>query len=121
MTTIVDILLSVGPTAVECAWKYQSREAIEDDIEFPLHEVDEDIPLYTGYFSIPLDNIWTARKVKLPKEDEPATKYILDTIIGGNDTCKLLSSQSRHDTYYANNWHRLAMHCSRWARTPHRS
>ncbi|KAJ7821370.1 hypothetical protein B0H14DRAFT_2831422 [Mycena olivaceomarginata] len=107
LTTIVDILLSVGPTAVECAWKYQSREAIEDDIEFPLHEVDEDIPLYTGYFSIPLDNIWTARKVKLPKEDEPATKYILDTIIGGNDTCSQCTAPGGLALLTEANWHRI--------------
>ncbi|KAJ7870128.1 hypothetical protein B0H13DRAFT_2350623 [Mycena leptocephala] len=38
--------------------------------------------LYIGYFYVPLANIWTARKVKPWKEDEPVTKYILDTIVG---------------------------------------
>jgi hypothetical protein len=70
------------------AWECRAHEYLEDDLGFALREEDEENALYKGYFSLPLENIWAARKMKPPKDDEPATKWILDTINGANDTCK---------------------------------
>ena len=88
---IIDILLAVGPTAVTRAWEYRNRESIEDDIGFPLYELDggDEVPLYQGYYDLPLGIIWTERKVTPPKEDDPAaqTKWILDEVRGANDAC----------------------------------
>lgn len=73
------------------AWVERSTESVEEDLGFSLYEYDDgENELYTGYFSLPLNKIWTARGVKPPKdndEKEPPTKWILDAIIGGNDTC----------------------------------
>jgi hypothetical protein len=85
---VVDILLSVGPDSLARAWEYRSDEVLDDGLGFGLYEDDGENPLYKGYFSLPLENIWTARKVKPPKDDEPATKWVLDTINGANDTCE---------------------------------
>jgi hypothetical protein len=43
----------------------------------------------SGTSAVPLENIWSARDVESP--DEPATSYILDTILGTNDTCKYIT------------------------------
>jgi hypothetical protein len=49
------------------------------------------LSLYNGYFSLPLENIWTAREVEPPEDDEPAMQWILYTINGTNDTCAPIS------------------------------
>ncbi|KAF8152887.1 hypothetical protein K438DRAFT_1987754 [Mycena galopus ATCC 62051] len=77
-------------TAVTRAWKYRDREA-EDDTAFRLYELDggEEVALYQRYYDLPLGNIWAARKVTPPNENDPAaeTKWILDEVKGVNDTC----------------------------------
>ncbi|KAJ7853804.1 hypothetical protein B0H14DRAFT_3449995 [Mycena olivaceomarginata] len=85
-SSMVDILLSRGPESVWCTWHERSFEPVESGLPYGLDENE----LHTGYFSLPLNKIWTARGVKPPKDDddkEPPTKWILDLIIGGNDTC----------------------------------
>jgi hypothetical protein len=76
----INILLSVGPGDIVRAWGCRSYEHFQDDFGFALYEEDLANALCKGYFSLPLENIWAARKMKPPKDDEPATKWILDTI-----------------------------------------
>ncbi|KAJ7919860.1 hypothetical protein B0H13DRAFT_1708728, partial [Mycena leptocephala] len=83
---MLDILLSLGPGGIVRAWEERSTQSLYNDLSFGIFDVDDN-PLYKGYFSLPLETIWTARKMKPPKDDEPATKWILDTINGANDTC----------------------------------
>jgi hypothetical protein len=49
------------------------------------------LSLYNGYFSLPLENKWTAPEVDPPEDDEPAMQWILDTINGANNTCAPIS------------------------------
>ncbi|KAK7013844.1 hypothetical protein R3P38DRAFT_2545889 [Favolaschia claudopus] len=103
----VDVLLTLGPEIVLRVWQDRSYESHEDNLGFSLFDSDDDIPLYQGYFSVPLQNIWTARKVTTPpKDDEPATKYILDTIVGANDTCSQCPTPGGFKLITAGNWHR---------------
>ncbi|KAJ7914764.1 hypothetical protein B0H13DRAFT_2659110 [Mycena leptocephala] len=104
---VIDILLSVGPDSLARAWEYRSDEVLDDGLGFGLYEDDGENPLYKGYFSLPLENIWTARKVKPPKDDEPATKWILDTIHGANDTCSKCATPGGLTLLTKANWHRV--------------
>lgn len=52
-----------------------------------MDKIDDDNEFFLGYFSIPLENIWTLRNVKPPKDDDPASQWILDSVNGANDTC----------------------------------
>jgi hypothetical protein len=74
---------SLGPRA----WEHGSYLLLEDGFGFGFYETDEENPLYNGYLSLPLEIIWTAPEVDPPEDDEPAMKYILDTINDVNDTC----------------------------------
>ncbi|KAK6981647.1 hypothetical protein R3P38DRAFT_3113885 [Favolaschia claudopus] len=86
-TNLVQLYLSLGPESILHAYENRSCDILEDLLGYSILEEDGDTPLYIGYFSIPLNNVWTARNVNTPpKDEEPATKYILDEIIGANDT-----------------------------------
>jgi hypothetical protein len=90
---LVDLLLSAGPYGVWRVWEDRSYEGIGDDLDFGRLDEDEDDRLYEGYFSLALASIWAARQVPPPNGDDGSpTKWILDTIIGADDTCKLASS-----------------------------
>ncbi|KAF8142313.1 hypothetical protein K438DRAFT_1737137 [Mycena galopus ATCC 62051] len=110
---ILDIVLAVGPTAVTRAWEYRNREAIDDDIAFPLYELDggEEVSLYKGYYDLPLGNIWAARKVTPPNKDDPAmkTRWVLDEIRGANDTCSQCATPGALTLLTSANWHRLTI------------
>ncbi|KAJ7501086.1 hypothetical protein B0H11DRAFT_754227 [Mycena galericulata] len=71
----IDSLLAIGPTAILRS--------------FQIHDYWDGDPMeiFVGYFSLPLRNIWTARKITPPSEDEPMSKWILDEINGTDDTC----------------------------------
>jgi hypothetical protein len=85
---VVDTLLATGPAGVVSAWTSRSLEMIEDELYWLGVESDDRNTLYTGYFDVPFTSIWSTRKVKPPPNNaEPATKYILDTIVGADDTC----------------------------------
>ncbi|KAJ6541070.1 hypothetical protein DFH09DRAFT_1041602 [Mycena vulgaris] len=84
---LTNILLSTGPAGGVTAWEYRSYDVLEDDINFSLFEDDDENKLFSKYFTLPFENIWTTRKVKPPKEDELASKWVLDSVNGANDTC----------------------------------
>ncbi|KAF8160443.1 hypothetical protein K438DRAFT_1859751 [Mycena galopus ATCC 62051] len=105
-STRVDILLTSGPEGAKFAWEDRSYDSLDDDVSVQLDN-DLEWPLYVGYFSVPLDNIWTARKVKPPKDEEPATKWILDEIRGANDTCSQCAAPGGLTLLTEANWHRM--------------
>ncbi|KAJ7250165.1 hypothetical protein B0H12DRAFT_680943 [Mycena haematopus] len=112
--------LSTGPSGALRAWAARSYDGLEDDIDFNFLDDVDDVPLYDGYLSVPLNNIWTARKITLPKADdsdeeedgEPSSKWILDSVNGANDTCSQCSSLGGLDLYTEANWFRFLCHGS---------
>lgn len=84
----IEILLATGPGAICCHWDRRSFDCADEELYWLGTESYDMITLYIGYFDVPFANIWKARKVNPPKNDEPATKYILDTIVGADDTCR---------------------------------
>ncbi|KAJ7312724.1 hypothetical protein DFH08DRAFT_973249 [Mycena albidolilacea] len=79
---LIDALLSTGPSGALRGWEARTYGVFEDDIEFEPFENDEENPLFAGYLSLPLKNIWTARNITPPKEEEPVSKWILDQVNG---------------------------------------
>ncbi|KAF7336517.1 hypothetical protein MSAN_02283700 [Mycena sanguinolenta] len=108
-SSIVNVLLTMGPDGVKHVWDERTYHSLADEIDFDWDE-DLDYPLYRGYFSLPLDNIWTARKVKPPKDEEPASKFILDTIIGANDTCSQCAAPGGLSLLTEANWRRAPLY-----------
>ncbi|KAJ6484161.1 hypothetical protein C8R45DRAFT_931612 [Mycena sanguinolenta] len=88
---IVNVLSTLGPDGVKRVWDERAYDSLADEIakkklRLPWDE-DLDYPLFTGYSSLPLGNIWTMRNAKPPNDEEPASKFILDIFSsGGNDT-----------------------------------
>ncbi|KAJ7493967.1 hypothetical protein FB451DRAFT_1215773 [Mycena latifolia] len=101
----IDIMLSGGPAGVVGAWEYRSYDAFDDNITSLLDE-DIESKLFTGYFSIPFENIWTSRKLKPPKDDEPPSKWILDQVNGANDTCSQCATPGGLKLLTQANWDR---------------
>ncbi|KAK6966613.1 hypothetical protein R3P38DRAFT_906096 [Favolaschia claudopus] len=107
-TNLAQLFLSLGPESILDAYEDRNYDILEDLLGYSILEEDGDTPLYIGYFSTPLNNIWAARKVTAPpKEEEPATKYILDEIIGANDTCSQCPSLGGLKLITSANWHRV--------------
>ncbi|KAJ7307879.1 hypothetical protein DFH08DRAFT_1051122 [Mycena albidolilacea] len=79
---LIDALLSTGPSGALRGWEARTYGVFEDDIDFEPFENDEENPLFAGYLSLPLKNIWTARNITPPKEEEPVSKWILDQVNG---------------------------------------
>ncbi|KAK7007517.1 hypothetical protein R3P38DRAFT_3027741 [Favolaschia claudopus] len=105
---LVYLFLSLGPDSILHAYEDRNYDLLEDLLGYSILEDDSDSALYKGYFSIPLNNIWTARNVTAPpKDDEPATKYILDEIIGANDTCSQCPTPGELKLITSANWHRV--------------
>ncbi|KAJ7657235.1 hypothetical protein DFH06DRAFT_1197720 [Mycena polygramma] len=105
----VDHLLACGPYGAVRTWEDRSFDALNEDFDFFDEDDGEEMPLYVGFFALPLENIWAARKVKAPKDDEPATKWILDTIVGANDTCSQCPTPGGFSLLTQANWHRAQL------------
>ncbi|KAJ7802551.1 hypothetical protein B0H13DRAFT_2162289 [Mycena leptocephala] len=86
-SNVTEALLSTGPSGALRAWQDRSYHVLGDDIDLMFFEDDQEIPLFLGYFSLPLQNIWTVRNITPPKDDDPASTWILDQVNGANDTC----------------------------------
>ncbi|CAK5276631.1 unnamed protein product [Mycena citricolor] len=88
-------LLTLGPEAVVQAWDTRNPYGVlcEMDVD-DFSEMDEEPPLFSGFYDAPLQKIWSVRKVQAPKEDDSPSKWVLDTVNGANDTwgLQLLSS-----------------------------
>jgi len=102
----VDAGLSTGPDGALRAWQARSYDVLSDEIELAFLD-DDDNELFFGYFSIPLGTIWTARNVTPPKDEEPASKWILDSVNGANDTCSQCAAPGGLQLYTEANWDRF--------------
>ncbi|KAJ6459882.1 hypothetical protein C8R45DRAFT_1030066 [Mycena sanguinolenta] len=111
---IVNVLSTLGPDGVKRVWEERAYDSLADEIAKKKVDWDEDLdyPLFTGYFSLPLGNIWTVRNVKSPNDEEPASKFILDIIIGGNDTCSQCATLGGLSLLTEANWHRAPLYPS---------
>ncbi|KAF8179332.1 hypothetical protein K438DRAFT_1254882 [Mycena galopus ATCC 62051] len=106
---VIDTLLATGPEGVVCAWASRSYEDVPDELYWLGTESDTRNTLYTGYFDVPFASIWSARKVPPPESDEPATKYILDTVVGSDDTCSQCAAPGGLKLLTEANWDRLGV------------
>ncbi|KAJ7882481.1 hypothetical protein B0H13DRAFT_2048093 [Mycena leptocephala] len=106
-SNITESLLSTGPSGALRAWQARSYQVLEDDIDLMFFEDDEEIPVFVRYFSLPLQNIWTARNITPPKEDDPASTWIVDQVNGANDTCSHCATPGGLQLYTAANWDRF--------------
>lgn len=115
---VIDALLGTGPSGLTRAWESRSISDLEDEELYWLFtESSDENTLNIGYFSVPLANIWKVRDVKLPNEDEPASKHILNTVIGANDTCEAVTD----DCVLLMSKNRFSMRHPRWTQTTQRS
>ncbi|KAJ7501048.1 hypothetical protein B0H11DRAFT_1993456 [Mycena galericulata] len=94
----IDALLSLGPAAGLHAYQHRRRPDY-----FP-------IQLFAGYFSRPLHNIWKARNVTPPNDDERASAWIVDAIQGAEDTCSQCGISGGIDLYTEANWSRFPIY-----------
>ncbi|KAJ7137488.1 hypothetical protein C8R43DRAFT_1019503 [Mycena crocata] len=108
LDTFLDTFLASGPRGALQAWQYRSYDGIADDYPLDLF-FNDDVPFYAGYFSRAFNEIWAARKEKAPKGDEPASKWILDSISGANDTCSKCSAPGGLKLFTEANWCRLSV------------
>ncbi|KAJ7250160.1 hypothetical protein B0H12DRAFT_1120991, partial [Mycena haematopus] len=109
--------LSTGPSGALRAWVARSYDGLEDEIDLNFVDDSDDVPLYDGYLSVPLNNIWIARNLTLPKadeeeegEEEPSSKWILDSVNGANDICSQCAAPGGLNLYTEANWFRFLSH-----------
>ncbi|KAF7367862.1 hypothetical protein MSAN_00850700 [Mycena sanguinolenta] len=112
-------LLSTGPSGALRTWEARTYDGLEDELDFNVLDDSDRVPLYDGYISLPLKNIWIKRNLRLPKEDdedeeeeeeedeEPSPKWILDSVNGADDTCSKCDGRGGLDLYTEANWFRF--------------
>jgi hypothetical protein len=83
---LIDTLLSTASSGALRGWEARTYSVFEDNIDFEPFENNEENPLFVGYLSLLLENIWTALNITPPKEEEPVSKWILDQVNGANNT-----------------------------------
>ncbi|KAF7373097.1 F-box domain-containing protein [Mycena sanguinolenta] len=105
---MVDLMLSAGPEGLSWVWEDEAYERLSE-LDFERLDEDEEDRLYDGYFSRALDSIWAAREVEAPKDvaDAPASKWILDTVVGAEDTCSQCTTLGGLKLLTQANWHRI--------------
>ncbi|KAJ7143947.1 hypothetical protein C8R44DRAFT_657551 [Mycena epipterygia] len=84
-----DICIAAGPALVLAAYESDGIDPIEE--KRPIYESYEELPLFAGFFSRPLAQIWKSRDVPAPPEDSAHLASILETVPGGLDSCKQCS------------------------------
>ncbi|KAJ7735727.1 hypothetical protein B0H16DRAFT_1575207 [Mycena metata] len=106
---MIDLFLSTGPGGAERAWEFRTLEAVEDWLGVRVDD-EEITPLYEGYISRPLQEIWVQRGVSKPESGVGAvTKGILDSIVGENDTCSQCGTSGGLKLLTQANWSRLSI------------
>ncbi|KAJ7450515.1 hypothetical protein B0H11DRAFT_2077294 [Mycena galericulata] len=88
----VDSLLAIGPTVI--LRSFQLHDSLKGD----------PIEIFVGYFSLALGNIWTARKITPPSDNEPMSTWILDEVNGTDDTCSQCAAPGGINLYTEANW-----------------
>ncbi|KAJ7469932.1 hypothetical protein B0H11DRAFT_2042835 [Mycena galericulata] len=79
-----DICLSTGPAVILEAYVSKQPDVFEEALEHEVMTSGEDNILFGGFFSTPLDKIWTERVVAAPVDEWGA---ILDEVRGQSDAC----------------------------------
>lgn len=87
---MISQLMTTGPWGALSAWEGRTHDLMDAIFE----DGDDDYRLFSGYFAVPFHNIWAARKITVPSEDEPPSKWILDKVNGANDTCTSQASSN---------------------------
>lgn len=85
---VYDICIAGGPALILTA--YEARDMDLMDVHCPLYDCWSDIPLFSGFFSDPLKQIWVLRNVPAPPETSAHLNSILETVPGGLDSCMAL-------------------------------
>jgi hypothetical protein len=80
-----DFCISAGPTLILATYESRDMETIYEPC--PMYETWADIPLFAGFFSVPLAQIWEDRKVPAPPEDSSHFASILEVAPSGLDAC----------------------------------
>ncbi|KAJ7137520.1 hypothetical protein C8R43DRAFT_607943 [Mycena crocata] len=106
---VPEILLSTGPVGALTAWETRSCDELEGEVGYGLFSASDEIPLFDGYFSRALERVWAKRGIAPPSDDEPLSKYILDSVNGENDTCSQCSAPGGVKLLNEANWSRLTL------------
>ncbi|KAJ6472054.1 hypothetical protein C8R45DRAFT_936709 [Mycena sanguinolenta] len=107
----IDAVLGTGPDGLVRAWEQRSIDELEDEL-YNLFTEWGGMTLNNGLFTTPLAKIWAARGVETPVEGEPASKYILDTVVGADNTCSQCATQGGLKLLTETNWDRLSLQLS---------
>ncbi|KAJ7234361.1 hypothetical protein B0H12DRAFT_1327696 [Mycena haematopus] len=106
-TRLTDTLLSTGPSGALRAWQARSYWVLEDEIDFDfLLRATDNLLLFEGYFSLPLENLCSERSTARPKADDPGSKWILDQVTSATDTCSHCAAPDGIELYTEANWGR---------------
>ncbi|KAJ6587485.1 hypothetical protein DFH09DRAFT_1307713 [Mycena vulgaris] len=76
-----------APLASNAAVVHNLEAIFSRDFFFPSYLHLQDIPLFTGFFSSPLAQIWESREAEPPPEDCTHLSSILDVVPDGLDSC----------------------------------
>ncbi|KAJ7234352.1 hypothetical protein B0H12DRAFT_1327689 [Mycena haematopus] len=104
---VTDTLLSTGPWGVLRASQARSYEALEADVDVDFLFQDDNLIVFEGYFSLPIENICSERGIAPPKADDLASKRILDEVTSATDACSQCTAPGGLELYTEANWHRL--------------
>ncbi|KAJ7158967.1 hypothetical protein C8R43DRAFT_357122 [Mycena crocata] len=85
--TVSELLLSTGPSGAVRVWESRVYDTLEDELGWGLADFEGDIPLFAGYFERAFNTIWADRNVQPPDDDQPISKWILDSVNGESDIC----------------------------------
>ncbi|KAJ6555350.1 hypothetical protein DFH09DRAFT_1165238 [Mycena vulgaris] len=99
-----DICIATGPAVVLEAYLAKAAEPFEEALEPEVMGSGEDNALFGGFFSRPMEEIWSKRNAKLPPSEWDA---LLDEVCGKNDACAQCGVVAGLDLWSAANWQNL--------------
>ncbi|KAF7292006.1 hypothetical protein MIND_01226300 [Mycena indigotica] len=100
-------LLSTGPAGILRIWQAYSCEAVESEFDFELFHFWQENPVFEGYFSLPLENIWKKRGDPEYEQFAVPSTHILDNIVSKDATCPWCGYKAGLRMLNATNWTRL--------------
>ncbi|KAJ6523121.1 hypothetical protein DFH09DRAFT_1372530 [Mycena vulgaris] len=81
-----DICIAAGPALVLANSERHDMNLMDELC--PMYDSYEDIPLFAGFVSSPLAQIWESREAKPPPEDYTHLSSILNVVPDGLDSCQ---------------------------------
>ncbi|KAJ7234354.1 hypothetical protein B0H12DRAFT_1327691 [Mycena haematopus] len=97
--------LSTGLSVALLAWRSRSYRMLNVFFEGEYNHL-----LFDGYFSLPLDNIYSERGITPPNAGDPASKWILDKVTSATDICSHCAAPHGIELYTEANWGQLSIH-----------